>query len=332
MLAKYILAVAFAGVATAGTPTGFQPNSSKDLIVAFGSTLALNGKSMTKAETVDVPTIGTKERLKGTYTLIMVDPDIPPQTPGGKTGELLHWMQQGLTSSSTATMIGGMMVYVLKSASNETAFAPYFGPSPPNKAPNTHRYTQLLLDTSNSNGGSAMALLKQAAATRLNFNAVNVVKGSGAKIMAANSFNVTNGTTMATAASKNDSSSNPSPVAPPINTSTLKPSNITKLNPQPQMQQPGSAAPGGGAGGGANITTGNSNGTSSTAKNGTTGSNTTSNAGSTSGSASGSTTGSINATNGTRPAGPAPTSGFGKRGGGAYVAGFLALAAALFLL
>lgn len=49
MLSKSLLAVAFAGAATAVTPSGFQPVSNSDLIVAFGNTLALNGKSMTKA-------------------------------------------------------------------------------------------------------------------------------------------------------------------------------------------------------------------------------------------------------------------------------------------
>ena len=124
MLSKSLLAVAFAGAATAVTPTGFQPVSNADLIVAFGNTLA----------------------------------------------------------------------FVLSSANNETAFAPYFGPSPPNKAPNTHRYTQLLLDTSGTNNSVAIAQLKQAAATRTNFNAVNVVKAAGVPILAGNSFDVSNGT------------------------------------------------------------------------------------------------------------------------------------------
>ncbi|KAL5319317.1 hypothetical protein ACEPPN_012368 [Leptodophora sp. 'Broadleaf-Isolate-01'] len=291
MLSKSLLAVAFAGAATAVTPSGFQPVSNSDLIVAFGNTLALNGKSMTKAETAQVPTIGTTQRLMGTYTIMMVDPDIPPQTVGGPTGELLHWMQQGLTSATTATMIGGMMVFVLSSASNETAFAPYFGPSPPNKAPNTHRYTQLLLDTSGTNSSSAIALLKQAATTRTNFNAVNVVKAAGVPILAGNSFDVTNGT--AATITTNGTSSAPVPAAAaPINSATLVAANITKVN--PSAQQPGTAAATGVA------PASNANETTGVAPNGTS---------------------------------PTPgTSGFGQNGGGAYVAGLIALAAALFLL
>ncbi|KAH7378124.1 phosphatidylethanolamine-binding protein [Cadophora sp. MPI-SDFR-AT-0126] len=289
MLSKSLLAVAFAGAATAVTPTGFQPVSNADLIVAFGNTLALNGKAMTKAETAQVPTIGTTQRLMGTYTVMMVDPDIPPQTAGGPTGELLHWMQQGLTSATTATMIGGMMVFVLSSASNETAFAPYFGPSPPNRAPNTHRYTQLLLDTSGTNNSAAIAQLKQAAATRTNFNAVNVVKAANVPILAGNSFNVSNGTSTSTNGTSTSGSSGTIPAAAPINSATLVAANITKVT--PSAQQPGGAA--------ATGSVPSSNGTGTP-------------------------------TNGTSPT--PGTSGFGQSGGGAYVAGLIALAAALFLL
>ncbi|KAL2067657.1 hypothetical protein VTL71DRAFT_15753 [Oculimacula yallundae] len=314
MLSKYLLAVAFAGAATAVTPDGFLPASKSELVVAFGNTLALNGKSMSKAETAQVPTIGTTQRLTGSYTVMMVDPDIPPQTPGGPTGQLLHWMQQGLTSSNTATMIGGMMVFVLSNKNNDTAFAPYFGPSPPNKAPNTHRYTQLLLDTT-LNSSAPEFLLKQAAATRLNFNAVNVVEIAGVQVLAGNSFNVTNGT--ATATTTNGTSSVPAPAAAaPINSATLQPSNITKLNPNAQR-------PAGGAASGMNPSpSSNSSQTSGGATNGT--DTTAANGTATSGSA----------TNGTAPA-PATTSStsdFGQRGTGAYVAGLLALTAALFLL
>ncbi|KAK0101137.1 hypothetical protein ONS95_012881 [Cadophora gregata] len=293
MLSKSLLAVAFAGAATAVTPPGFQPASNGELIVAFGNTLALNGKELTKAETAQVPTIGTTQRLMGTYAVMMVDPDIPPQIVGGPTGELLHWMQQGLTSATTATMIGGMMVFVLSSASNETAFAPYFGPSPPNKVPNTHRYTQLLLDTSGSNNSLVISQLRQAAATRLNFNAVNVVRAAGVPILAGNSFNVSNGTSTTTNGTSSSGSSGSIPAAAPINSATLVPANITKVT--PSAQQPGGAAATG------TVPAASSNGTGS-------GSNT------------------------STPSPTPGTSGFGQSGGGAYVAGLIALAAALFLL
>ncbi len=314
MLSKSFFAVALAGAATAVTPSGFQPASNSDLIVAFGNTLALNGKSMTKAgsllhlssihtshikaETASEPIIGTTTRLTGTYAIMMVDPDIPPQTVGGPTGELLHWMQQGLTSSNTSTLIGGMQVFVLRSATNETAIAPYFGPSPPNKAPNTHRYTQLLLDTTGN--ANALASLKTAGATRTNFNAVNVVSQAGVNIIAGNSFDVTNGTANATATTSTQTSNGTAsggtiPASAPINSATIVQANITKTNP--------TLAAGGASASGTVPVASSSNGT-----NGTTGT----------------------AVNGT--SGAPGTRGLGQSGGGAYIAGLLALAAALFLL
>lgn len=48
MLTTSILAVALAGVATAVTPSGFTPASTKDLFVSFGNTLAVNGVDLPK--------------------------------------------------------------------------------------------------------------------------------------------------------------------------------------------------------------------------------------------------------------------------------------------
>jgi len=140
-------------------------------------------------ETQTAPTVGTTERLVGTYTLMMVDPDIPPQTAGGPTTELLHWMQSGLVSANTSTTIGGVKVFELRNPSNTTAFASYIGPSPPNKAPQTHRYTQMLLNTTGN--VTALTSLAKFAMTRSNFSAVNVVRSSGLTVLAGNSFNVT---------------------------------------------------------------------------------------------------------------------------------------------
>lgn len=46
---SFIIAVAFAGAATAFTPVGFQPASTNNLTVAFGNTLAMNGVNLPKA-------------------------------------------------------------------------------------------------------------------------------------------------------------------------------------------------------------------------------------------------------------------------------------------
>ncbi|KAK6584702.1 hypothetical protein PZA11_002926 [Diplocarpon coronariae] len=242
MLFTSLIHVALAGAATAITPSGFAPASNVDLIVAFGNTLALNGKSMTKEDGAS-----THPRDHAALDRHLHRHDgrsrYPPQTPGGPTGELLHWMQQDFTSSPTSTTIGGMQVFVLRSAANATAPAPYFGPSPPNKAPNTHRYTQLLLDTTGNAAGADS--LQKAGATRTNFNAVNVVSLAGVKVVAGNSFDVTNGTAGAAAAT------GPAPGSPrpavAINSATLVAANITKVTAAPQAPVAGVAAPSGGA-------------------------------------------------------------------------------------
>ncbi|TVY81851.1 Protein FLOWERING LOCUS T [Lachnellula suecica] len=213
MLSSSLIAVAFAGAATAFTPVGFEPASTNNLTVAFGNTLAINGVNLPKAEVQTAPTVGTTEKLVGTYTLMMVDPDIPPATAGGATSELLHWMQSDLVSANTTTTIGGMKVFELINPTNTTAFASYIGPAPPNKSPTTHRYTQLLLNTTGSS--SALTSLKAAGVSRANFSAVNVVKNAGLSVLFGNSFNVsaatnttagaasgTNGTTTASGTAK----------------------------------------------------------------------------------------------------------------------------------
>lgn len=123
---------------------------------------------------------------------MMVDPDIPPQTAGGSTSELLHWMQPGLVSANNVSFIAGTMMFELINPSNTSAFATYIQPSPPNKSPNTHRYTQMLLNTTGNS--SALTQLSQFAKTRTNFSAVNVAKDTGLKVLFGNSFDVTNTT------------------------------------------------------------------------------------------------------------------------------------------
>jgi hypothetical protein len=123
----------------------------------------------------------------------MVDPDVPT---GASTSELLHWMQPGLVSASNSTFIAGVQMFELINPNKVSAFATYIQPSPPNKAPNTHRYTQLLLNTTGNS--SVLSTLSKFAATRTNFSAVNVVKAAGLTVLAGNSFNVTN-TTLAQA-------------------------------------------------------------------------------------------------------------------------------------
>ncbi|KAH8751712.1 phosphatidylethanolamine-binding protein [Hyaloscypha sp. PMI_1271] len=192
MFSSSLLLVVLAGAATAFTPAGFEPASSNNLTVVFGNTLATNGKNILKAETAQPPIIGTSQKLFGSYTIMMVDPDIPPQTAGGPTGELLHWMQSGLVSANNATFIGGVRMFELINPTNTSALATYIQPSPPNKSPNTHRYTQMLLNTTGNS--SALSTLSTFAKTRSGFSAVNVVKSSGLNVLFGNSFDVTNTT------------------------------------------------------------------------------------------------------------------------------------------
>lgn len=147
--------------------------------------------------TATAPTIGTAEKLFGTYTIMMVDPDIPPAVVGNPTSELLHWMQGGLVSASTASTVGGVQIFELINPKNQSAFASYLGPSPPAKAPLTHRYTQMLLNTTDNT--NAVSSLSKFATVRTNFSAVSVVQSSGAILVAGNSFNVTNTTGSGTA-------------------------------------------------------------------------------------------------------------------------------------
>jgi len=190
MFTPSFLLVVLAGAATAFTPPGFEPASTNNLTVIFGNTLAVNGKDILKGETAQPPIVGTSTKLVGTYTIMMVDPDIPPVTAGGPTSELLHWMQPGLVSADNSTLIAGIQMFELINPSNISAFATYIQPSPPNKVPNTHRYTQLLLNTTGNSG--ALSTLSTFAATRTNFSAVNVVQNAGLTVLFGNSFNVTN--------------------------------------------------------------------------------------------------------------------------------------------
>jgi len=193
MFTSSVLAVALAGAAMAVTPPGFEPSSNKDLAVAFDGKLALNGAVVSKAECASAPTVGTAEKMEGKYTIMMVDSDIPPAQVGGPTSELLHWMQTDLQSADTATNIGGMQVFELVNAGNTTAFASYLSPNPPNKAPLSHRYTQMLLNTTTLQTSGNMSILQMFASSRQMFDAAKVVKMAGLEVLAANSFNVTAG-------------------------------------------------------------------------------------------------------------------------------------------
>ncbi|RAL58364.1 hypothetical protein DID88_006044 [Monilinia fructigena] len=183
-----LFAVALAGRASAFTPSGFEPASSENLTVAYGSKLAINGIQMLRADTASAPILGTATKMTGTYTVMMVDPDIPSSKAGNSTSQFLHWMQSGLTSANTTTTIDGQKIYELVNEKNTPAFATYLQPNPPNIAPTTHRYTQLLFNTTNMN--MSLATFQIAGKDRGNFNAADVAKGANLTVIMGNSFNV----------------------------------------------------------------------------------------------------------------------------------------------
>ncbi|KAI1342034.1 PEBP-like protein [Xylariaceae sp. FL0016] len=146
--------------------------------------------------TQSAPTIGTQSQMDGTsFAVLMIDLDIPTDNPP-ETNTLLHWMQTGLTQSTSATSLnttmGAMSAFMLQTSS-EAAFASYFGPSPPAKIPLSHRYTQILVDTSDASD-DALSTLKTAAEQRMGFDANTVLTKAGLadKVIAGNFFNVTN--------------------------------------------------------------------------------------------------------------------------------------------
>ncbi|KAJ9148229.1 PEBP-like protein [Pleurostoma richardsiae] len=194
---RFLAALAVATAVYAVTPEGFEPSSTTDLIVDYNGLAAMNGVVMAKEATQTAPTIATTAKLNGTsFAVIMIDLDIPTNSPPA-TSTLLHWMQTGLTLATSATVLnttaGQMEAFMLRNASNTAALASYIGPNPPARVPLSHRYTQILVDTTSA-GANATSVLQQAAATRQGFNAVNVLTSAGLldKVVAGNFFNVTN--------------------------------------------------------------------------------------------------------------------------------------------
>lgn len=107
-------------------------------------------------------------------------------------------MQTGLVPATSPTKLnttGSTEVYLLLNSNNVEAAQAYFGPSPPARVPMSHRYTQILVDTSDVEAQSLNAL-SLSAKNRTGFNALNVLRAAGLedKVVAGNFFNVTNTT------------------------------------------------------------------------------------------------------------------------------------------
>lgn len=160
--------------------------------------------------TASEPKLATTQRLNGTsYAVLMIDLDIPTNSPP-QTNTLLHWMQTDLTPATAATALnssaGNANVFALQTGQT-AAFATYLQPNPPARVPLSHRYTQILVDTTGVQQ-TALDSLKSAAQTRQGFKAQEVLAAAGLqnKVVAGNFYNVTNAGPAA-AASSNSSSS-----------------------------------------------------------------------------------------------------------------------------
>lgn len=137
---------------------------------------------------------------------MMVDLDIPSST---QPTTFLHWIQTDLVASTTPETImtsqGNLQGFGVNLAKNTTAIVAYTQPNPPAQNPLSHRYTQLLLDTSKITPAGLTAL-QTAAQNRVNFNINTTLQQAGLSqsVVAWNFFNVTN----------------PGPVAAAANTAT----------------------------------------------------------------------------------------------------------------
>lgn len=129
----------------------------------------------------------------------MVDIDIPTNNPP-ETSTLLHWLQTSLVPSTTPTQLnttsGPIRAFLLQISSTFAApIVPYFGPNPPARIPLSHRYVQILVDTSPGLTLEQENALREAARTeQRGFNAEAVLERAGlsGKVVAGNFYNVTN--------------------------------------------------------------------------------------------------------------------------------------------
>lgn len=125
---------------------------------------------------------------------MMVDLDIPSST---QPTTFLHWIQTDLAASTTPETImtnqGILQGFGVNLAKDTAAIVPYTQPSPPAQNPLSHRYTQLLIDTSQMTSAGLTAL-QTAAQNRVNFNINTTLQEAGLSqsVIAWNFFNVTN--------------------------------------------------------------------------------------------------------------------------------------------
>ncbi|KAK8086464.1 hypothetical protein PG994_001438 [Apiospora phragmitis] len=196
---KFLLFVSAIGRVTqvvGETPAGFTPATDTDLIVTYGQVATQNGAEVAEDAVASQPDLATTSQLSGSsYAVIMVDLDIPVDT---EPHTLLHWMQTGLTPATTATAVttgdGTASVFPLQNTKNTPALADYAVPAPPAKNPLSHRYVQILVDTSDLSA-EGLEALQNATTTRVGFDVAGALAAAGlpdSAVVAGNSYSVTN--------------------------------------------------------------------------------------------------------------------------------------------
>ncbi|KAK8129711.1 hypothetical protein PG999_002091 [Apiospora kogelbergensis] len=174
-----------------------EPATETDLIVTYGQVAIKDGAEVAEDAVASQPSLATSPRLLGSsYAVIMVDLDIPVDT---NPHTLLHWMQTDLTAATAATTVPkndglAASAFLLENINNTPALADYVSPAPPAKNPLSHRYLQLLVDTSDLNTEGLQAL-RTAASERMGFDFAATLAAAGlsdSHVIARHSFNVTN--------------------------------------------------------------------------------------------------------------------------------------------
>ncbi|RDW74138.1 hypothetical protein BP5796_07580 [Coleophoma crateriformis] len=183
-----LVAAALVGMTSAMTPSGLIPSNKENMTVFFNtSALATNGAAVSIAGAKTAPMLALDKNLAGkTFAVVMIDPD--PKGVGNGSNAILHWMQDGFSSSATSITIAGKTVFPLVNTKNTTAVETYLSPGPP--VGSTHRYTQYLLDT------TGKTTFPQAGAnfSRGSFTIETFLQQINMTAFSANFFNATGGT------------------------------------------------------------------------------------------------------------------------------------------
>lgn len=175
--------------------------------------------------------------------MLMVDLDIPSATA---PTTFLHWIQTDMTVATEATTMttteGEMTGYAVTASA--AALYPYKSPNPPAKAPLSHRYAQILLDTSGLES-TVSVMLAASAQMPVNFDISIALQRAGLtdSVVAWNYFNVTN--PAAAAAEVAPSNSTASGALPNIVIIATKPAAAPTYETGNTTSRAGSAAPSG---------------------------------------------------------------------------------------